>query len=166
VDIFFKDLSPLEERLVALRLSFMQIRLMGTERQSTLRGNVVNMENDLDICAQVLPGKFDETSTVQVQLMRRMRYQTPYMYETIKPLKVYKAAKYLMSSELYKYNKMSLFWKTGNCTIKVMERLYQPKSHPILERKKLSCFEIKTQHFVESGLLQVKEKFLFHFIET
>jgi hypothetical protein len=101
VDIFFKDLSPLEERLVSLRLSFMQIRLMGTERQSTLRGNVVNVENDLDICAQVLQRKFDETSTVQVQLMRRMRYQTPYMYETIKPLKVFKVAKYLMSSKLY-----------------------------------------------------------------
>jgi hypothetical protein len=70
---YYQDLSPLEERLVALRLPFMQIRLMGTEQQSTLRENVVNVENDLDICAQVLPRKFDETSTVQVQLMRRMK---------------------------------------------------------------------------------------------
>jgi hypothetical protein len=88
--------------LVALRLPFMQIRLMGTEQQSTLRGNVVNVENDLDICAQVLPRRFDETSTVQVQLMRRMKYKSPYMYETIRPLKVFNAAKYLIESDLYK----------------------------------------------------------------
>jgi hypothetical protein len=80
----------------------MQIRLLGTERQSSLRGNVVNVENDLDICAQVLPRKFDEVSTVQVQLMRRMSYRSAYMYETIRPLKVYNAVKCLMQSELYK----------------------------------------------------------------
>jgi hypothetical protein len=94
-------MSPLEERLVALRQAFMQIRLLGSERQSMLRGNVVNVENDLDICAEVLPRKFDQTSTVQVQLMRRMKYRSPYMYETIRPFKVHNAAKYLMSSELY-----------------------------------------------------------------
>src|ERR1700709_161898 len=99
--MWFQDLSPLEERLVALRLPFMQIRLLGSERQSVLRGNVVNVENDLDICAQVLPRKFNETSTVQVQLMRRMQYKSPYMYETIRPQKVYRAAQYLLNTELY-----------------------------------------------------------------
>jgi len=80
----------------------MQIRLVGSERQSMLRGNVVNVENDLDVCANVLPRTFDETSTVQVQLMRRMNYRVPYQYEIIRPKRVYDAAKYLMSSELYK----------------------------------------------------------------
>jgi len=79
----------------------MQIRLVGSERQSKLKGNVVNVENDLDICAQVLPRKFDETSTVQVKLMRRMRYTVPYIYETIHPLKVHEAAKYLIGTDLY-----------------------------------------------------------------
>jgi len=91
----------LEERLVSLRLPFMQIRLVGCERQSVLRGNIVNVENDLNICAKVLPRSFDESSTVQVQLMRRMRYKSPYMYETIRPLKVYQAAKYLLGTDLY-----------------------------------------------------------------
>jgi hypothetical protein len=94
-------MSPLEERLVALRQAFMQIRLLGSERQSSLRGNVVNVENDLDVCAEVLPRTFNQTSTVQVQLMRRMKYRSPYMYETIRPYKVYNAAKCLMSTELY-----------------------------------------------------------------
>jgi hypothetical protein len=80
----------------------MQIRLLGSEKQSSLRGNVVNVENDLDKCAKILPRRFNDTSTVQVQLKRRMIYTQPYMYETIRPLKVYQAAKYLLDSELYK----------------------------------------------------------------
>jgi len=63
----------------------MQIRLVGCGQQSSLRGNVVNVENDLDICASVLPRSFDQTSTVQVKLMRKMDHKTPYMYETIRP---------------------------------------------------------------------------------
>jgi hypothetical protein len=96
-----QDLSPLEERLVAARLPFMQIRLLGSEHQSSLKGNVVNVENDLDICAEVLPRSFNDMSTVQVQLMRRMHYKHPYMYETIRPGKVYQAAKYLVNTQLY-----------------------------------------------------------------
>jgi hypothetical protein len=97
----FQNLSPLEERLVALRLPFMQIRLVGPDRQSSLRGNVVNVENDLDIVASVLPRNFKDTDTIQVKLMRRMQYNIPYMYETIRPIKVYNAAKYLVEQELY-----------------------------------------------------------------
>jgi len=118
----FQDLSPLEERLVALRLPFMQIRLLGSERQSVLKGNVVNVENDLNVCASVLPRNFNDTSTIQVQLMRRMAYQHPYMYETIRPLKVYQAAKYLINSEVYKSENVILCedWsrhQEGNITI-------------------------------------------------
>lgn len=86
----------------------MQIRLKGCERQSALYGNVVNVENDLDICAQVLPRKFDETSTIQVQLMRRMKYKSPYMHETIRPQKVFEAAQYLVHTDLYKAENVEL----------------------------------------------------------
>jgi len=92
----------LEESLVSLRVLFMQIRLVGSEKQYMLCGNVVKLENDLDVCASVLPRTLDETSTLQVQLMRRMNYRLPYQYEIIRSKKVYDAAKYLMSSELYK----------------------------------------------------------------
>ena len=104
-------MSPLEERVVPLRLPFMQIRPLVYERQSALRGNVVNVDIDLDICAQVLPRKFDEASVVQVQLMRKMSYQRPYMYESIRPSKVYKAAKYLITTELYKDVVLSDDWR-------------------------------------------------------
>ena len=93
----------------------MQIRAVGCDRQSMLRGNIVNVENDLDICAQVLPRRFDETSTVQVQLMRRMRYRAPYMYETIRPKKVYDAAQILIGSELYKSQGVVLSDEWSRC---------------------------------------------------
>lgn len=86
---------------MSLRLPFMQIRALGAGQQSSLRGNIVNVENNLDICAQVLPRKFDETSTIQVQLMRRMRYRSPYIHETIRPFHVFRAAHYLMQTPLY-----------------------------------------------------------------
>jgi len=88
----------------------MQIRLLGSQRQSALQGNVVNVENDLDVCAQVLPRTFDDSSTVQVKLMRRMRYSVPYLYETIRPAIVYRAAKYLIGTELYENIALSDDW--------------------------------------------------------
>lgn len=105
--ILFQGLSPLEERLVALRIPFMQIRPLGFEHQSQLRGNVVNVENDLNITTQVIPRRFEETSTVQVQLMRRMQYRRPYMHETIRPHKVHQAAVYLCGTELYENIELS-----------------------------------------------------------
>lgn len=80
----------------------MQIRPIIAGGQPKLRKNIINVENDLDVCASVLPRKFDDTSTVHVQLMRQMCNPKPYMYEVIRPKKVYEAAKYLMSCELYK----------------------------------------------------------------
>ena len=94
-------MSPLEERLVAPRLPFIQISLVGCGLQSTLRGNVVNVENDLDKCASVLPRTFNEMSTIQVKLMRKMNYKKPYMFQTVRPFKVLKAAQYLVQQEGY-----------------------------------------------------------------
>jgi len=87
---------------VALRIPFMQIRLRGAERQRALRGNVVNIENDVLLCTESIPRAFDQTATVHVQLMRRMRDKTPYMEERIRPYRVYKAAKHLIDTELYR----------------------------------------------------------------
>ena len=57
----------MEERLVAPRLPFLQIRGIEYGLQSSLRGNVVNVENNLDICAKELPRAFDYTATIQVK---------------------------------------------------------------------------------------------------
>jgi len=94
----------------------MQIRSLGAERQSQLKGNVVNIENDLDICAKVIPREFEECSTVQIKLMRRLKDKNPYMYEVVRPYHVYKAAQFLQTTPLYKqYNvQLSSYWSSFN----------------------------------------------------
>ena len=84
------------------------MRLVGCGQQSSSRGNIVNVENDLDICASVLPRSFDQTSTVQVKLMKKMDNKTPYLYETIRPYKVNKAVKHFVEQEAYVTDGISL----------------------------------------------------------
>ena len=50
---------------------------------------------------KILPRSFDEMSVIQIKLKRHIDHQTDYMYETIKPSKVYEALKYLLSTPLY-----------------------------------------------------------------
>ncbi|OXA53864.1 SART-1 family protein DOT2 [Folsomia candida] len=57
-----QNMTTLEERLVALRLPFAQIRSLGSDRQYGIRGGVVNVPNDMDIVAKVIPRQFDETN--------------------------------------------------------------------------------------------------------
>lgn len=63
---------------------------------------MVNVVNPINQTAQILPRNFNDASVIQLMLMRKMEYKTPYLFETIRPKKVYEAAKYLANSELYK----------------------------------------------------------------
>ncbi|OXA54226.1 hypothetical protein Fcan01_11384 [Folsomia candida] len=111
-----QNMTTLEERLVALRLPFTQIRSLGSDRQYGIRGGVVNVPNDMDIVAKVIPRRFDETSTVQVQLKRRMSYKHPFMFQTIRPHKVFHAANYLVRTELYRKENVFLSSDWANCS--------------------------------------------------
>jgi hypothetical protein len=71
------NLTTLEERLVALRLPFIQIRALGIDKQCGMKGNVVHIMNSLQETTQILPRRFDVTSTIQVQLMRHMAHEKP-----------------------------------------------------------------------------------------
>jgi hypothetical protein len=95
------DLTLLEERLVSPRLPFMQLRPCGWDRQLGLKGNVVNVPINVDSIATILPRKFNESSVVHLALMRRIEYKRPYMFETIRPVKVYDACQYLVTTPLY-----------------------------------------------------------------
>lgn len=81
-----KNLTKLEERMVALRLPFMQIRtLSGGERQYGVKGSVINVPISVDSSVRILPRTFDQTYTIQVKLMRRMNMGRPYIFETVRP---------------------------------------------------------------------------------
>ncbi|GIY81916.1 hypothetical protein CDAR_43411 [Caerostris darwini] len=49
------ELNDLEERLVALRIPFMQIRELGRDRQYGIKGSVTNVPNDLHKSVDCLP---------------------------------------------------------------------------------------------------------------
>jgi hypothetical protein len=97
-----KDLTTLEERMCALRIPFMQIRSLGVDGQCGLRGNVVHIENDLDLSVAVLPRTEDESAVIPVGLVRHLDHQHPYIFQEIRPAKVYQAAKYLLTTPIYK----------------------------------------------------------------
>ncbi|OXA57943.1 Myosin-3 [Folsomia candida] len=121
-----QNMTTLEERLVALRLPFAQIRSLGSDRQYGIRGGVVNVPNDMDIVAKVIPRRFDETSTVQVQLKRRMSYKHPFMFQTIRPHKVFHAANYLVRTELYRKENVFLSSDWANCSTDTVQYIVNP----------------------------------------
>jgi hypothetical protein len=109
-----QDLTTLEERLCALRTPFMQIRSLGVDGQCGLRKNVVHIENDLELSVAVLPRTEDESAVIPVGLVRHLDHQHPYLFQQIRPAKVYQAAKYLLTTPIYKEEGVTLSadWKT------------------------------------------------------
>ncbi|KAI8116853.1 ATP-dependent DNA helicase PIF1 [Lucilia cuprina] len=96
-----KDLTSIEERLVTARLPFMIIIALGFERQSAIRGAVVNVPISVNEIVTALPRTFDQAEVIQLHLRRRLEYQHDYMTETIRPARVIEAARYLVRSDLY-----------------------------------------------------------------
>ena len=69
------DLHQLEERLIALRIPFMQIRELPRGGQYSLKGNVINVPVDIQPTVNCLPRPMDENFTVAVQLKKKLSYK-------------------------------------------------------------------------------------------
>ena len=97
------DLHALEERLVSLRIPFMQMRELPVGGQKTVRGNVVNVPIDVVQTVTSLPRNLTDVETIPVKLKRRMQYKSSVFTENIRPTKVLKALKWLKDNgTLYK----------------------------------------------------------------
>jgi hypothetical protein len=94
-------LTQLEERLTAPRLPFMKLRPLGWDHQLGLQGNIVNVPIDVSDTVKVLPREITNSSVIHLALMRRMDFKTPYMFETVRPAKIYNACKYLVTTPVY-----------------------------------------------------------------
>ena len=96
-------LHPLEERLVALRIPFMQIRELPRGRQLSMRGSVVNVPMDLEPTIISLPRNLDDSATVAVALKKKLCYSSVQYQENVRPNAVMKALHWLfINSELWK----------------------------------------------------------------
>ena len=73
---------------------------------------MVNVPVDVQSMISILPREISETQTILVKFMRKMSYETDYIYETIRPAKVLTAIQFLVTQPLYKeYNiKISNNW--------------------------------------------------------
>lgn len=86
----------------------MQIRELGYQKQYGLKGNCINVPIDINKTVTSLPRMDSEDDTILVQLMRRMTDKKPYLFENVRPEKVFAAAQYLVNTDLYKKHKITL----------------------------------------------------------
>ena len=96
------ELHQLEERLIVLRIHFMQLRELPRGRQYSIKGNIVNVPVEIQPVVDALPRPFDENVTVPVKLKKRMSYKSCAFTENVRPLRVLVALHWLMNhSKLY-----------------------------------------------------------------
>ena len=70
------DISHLEERLISLRIPFMQIRTLNSGGQFSLRGPVVNVPTEIEPTIHALPRlQKNKTETIPVKLKRMKEFK-------------------------------------------------------------------------------------------
>lgn len=79
------ELFPLEERLVSLRIPFMQLNELPRGGQYSITGNVVNVLVEIKPTIKSLPRNYKDSETVAVKLKRKICYKTAVATENIRP---------------------------------------------------------------------------------
>ena len=97
------NLNNLEERLISLRIPFMQIRALNSGGQLSLKGSVVNVPAEIEPTIRALPRLQNKSETIPVKLKRKKKFKHAVVTENIRPVAVMTALQTLMnSSDLYK----------------------------------------------------------------
>ena len=103
------DLSNLEERLIFLRIPFMQIRALNSGGQFSLKGSVVNVPAEIEPTIHALPRLRKKSETIPVKLKRMKEFKHAVTTENIRPLVVMAALRTLLNtSQLYKEANISI----------------------------------------------------------
>ena len=97
------NLNHLEERLISLRIPFMQIRALNSGGQFSLKGSVVNVPSDIEPTIQALPRLQNQSETIPVKLKRMKEFKHAVTTENVRPVAVMTALHTLLrTSQLYK----------------------------------------------------------------
>ncbi|XP_033756117.1 uncharacterized protein LOC117338862 [Pecten maximus] len=153
------DLHPLEERLVALRIPFMQIRELPRGGQYSVKGNVVNVPIDIQPTINALPRQMDEHFTVAVKMKKRLTYKSCVLSENVRPNMVLSALHWLMkNSDLYKNSciKIDDDWlqKTAESAEEIVQEFTKAQDNEsnVLKNQSSSIpsDQFKTRHFKEN----------------
>ncbi|CAC5416143.1 unnamed protein product [Mytilus coruscus] len=97
------NLYPLEERLLSLRIPFMQIRQLTRGGQFSVKGNVVNVPVEAQPTINSLPHTIEKSGTISVKLKKKLVFKKCDFSENVGPFAVICALHYMMrTSDLYK----------------------------------------------------------------
>jgi hypothetical protein len=103
------ELYQLEERLIALRIPFMQIRQLPRGSQLSIKGSVVNVPTDVQTTVNSLPRTVDKTCTIAIKLKRKLSYTHAVSTQNVRPAAVISALNYLINnSKLYQNAKITV----------------------------------------------------------
>ena len=102
-------LNSLEERLISLRIPFMQIRSLSSGGQFSLKGSVVNVPTEIEPTIRALPRMQNESETIPIKLKRMKELKSSVLTENVRPGFVLNALKTLVNtSQFYKDTKISI----------------------------------------------------------
>ena len=97
------NLNHLEERLISLRIPFMQIRALNSGGQFSLKGSVVNVPSDIEPTIHALPRLQSKSETIPVKLKRMKEFKHAVTTKNVRPVAVMTALQTLLrTSQLYK----------------------------------------------------------------
>ena len=109
------NLNHLEERLISLRIPFMQIRALNSGGQFSLKGSVVNVPAEIEPTIRALPRLQHKSETIPVKLTRMKEFKSAVATENVRPVAVMAALQTLLkSSELYREANISVNTEWNN----------------------------------------------------
>ena len=91
-------ITPAEEKLIALRIPFMQIRALPRGNQLQLYGSIINVPTQLERTIILLPRYINSEGTVSVRIKRRLQYKGVYCQINVRPQKVMNALLWLIEN--------------------------------------------------------------------
>ena len=106
-----RKLNDIERHMIALRIPFMKIfsafHITGHKK---LKGNVVNVPIDVQDSVACLPRRISKSSVIAVQLKRKMAYKSYYVYNAVRPRRVWEALESLRNTTLYRSVDIDQTW--------------------------------------------------------
>ena len=93
-------LNALELRLISLRVPFMKMVALPSGKQRSIHGPAVNVPSKVDTICDVLPRLPSQSELVPLKLKRKVAYRGHYMYDYIRPQKLFHALRYLKANNL------------------------------------------------------------------
>ena len=120
----FFDLNELECRLVAPRIAFQKLMQAPRGKQLKINGSIVNVPADVANTVSMLPRLPNQTSTIKVNLKRRLQYKSSALSLNVRPHKVAEAAKWLVrNGGLYKEEGITFndSWLEGSSNVSLVD---------------------------------------------